>query len=216
MSDVVLGVDATDHPSPSPTEVVLDFWFGDLDDDGQADQDHRSAWFRKNPDFDAAITTRFAWVHAQLISAGLEPPAWIEGHRDRLAAVVVLDQFSRNMFRDTPAMFASDPLARRYAYEMLALEEDRKLPFAMRSFVYMPLMHSESLAHQQRCERLLAELAREQKGSARRATENQLDFARRHADIVRRFGRFPHRNEILGRESSPEEAAFLTTPGSSF
>ena len=174
-------------------DAVLDFWFS-----------HSDRWWDKDPAFDAEIRDRFGALHAE-IEAG-EHEAWRATPRGALAYVIVLDQFSRNMFRDTPRMFASDRQALGAAREALARGDAQALGPDERSFLYMPLMHSEDLADQERCVELFREL-----GNA-----YSLDFAEQHLAIIRRFGRFPHRNQILGRASTPEEREFLTQPNSSF
>jgi len=132
--------------------------------------------------------------------------AWRSTPEGRLAEVLVLDQFSRNVYRDTPQAFAQDALALALAQELVASGQDRSLPLAQRSFAYMPYMHSEStLVHAQ------AALLYAQPGM-----EDTLRFELRHKEIIDRFGRYPHRNALLGRESTPDELAFLSEPGSGF
>jgi uncharacterized protein (DUF924 family) len=153
---------------------------------------------------DNAIRTRFG---ATLEAAEqCELFAWRATPEGRLAEVLVLDQFSRNVYRDTPQAFAQDALALALAQELVASGQDRSLPLAQRSFAYMPHMHSESaLVHAQ------AALLFAQPG-----LEDTLRFELRHQEIITRFGRYPHRNAILGRPSTSEELAFLSEPGSGF
>ena len=176
-------------------ETVLGFWFDELEP---------AQWFRKDPALDAAIGERFAEL---LEAAGSgELWRWRETPRGRLAEVIVLDQFSRNIHRDSPLAFARDALALVLAQEAVARGADRALEVTQRAFLYMPWMHSESLA--------IHEVALElfdQPG-----LEEQLRYEHRHRDILLRFGRYPHRNAILGRPSTPEELTFLEQPGSSF
>lgn len=188
-----------------PPARVLSFWFGDLDEQGGVPESVSSRWFDKNPDFDAQIRTEFGALHAELSAALFlrERPDWLKGAHDLLAAIIVLDQFSRNIYRDTAAMFTQDVLARELCYEMLALGLCEELPEIMRGFSYMPLMHSEQLPDQERCCELFS-------------GRMEHEYAVRHRDIVQRFGRFPHRNAALGRSSTEEELAFLEQPGSSF
>ena len=176
----------------SPDDV-LEFWFGQPPE----------RWFRKDPVFDQEIRDRFGRVHDELALG--EHDDWLATPRGRLAAVIVLDQFSRNMFRDTAGMFASDPRALEIALEGIARGDDRTLPEAQRSFLYMPLMHAEDREIQERSVALFGALG-----------GDGAKYAEMHRDIVQRFGRFPHRNAILGRTSTPEEVEFLTQPGSSF
>ena len=185
-------------------EPILDFWFADLDSGGGlADQNRR--WWRKDAAFDAEIRQRFAADHAA-IEAG-EREHWLDNPRGLLAYVVVLDQFSRNMFRDTPAMFASDPRALAAAKRAVAGGIDATLRPEMRLFLYMPFMHSESLADQDTCIELITRMTTDPAVTS---------YAERHRAVIARFGRFPHRNAILGRPSTPEELAFLAGPGARF
>jgi uncharacterized protein (DUF924 family) len=174
---------------------ILDFWFEEL---------HSKQHFTKDPALDAAIRQRFgATLEA---AARCELFGWRGTPQGRLAEIVVLDQFSRNIFRDTARAFAQDPLALVLAQELVACGLDRALTPTQRSFAYMPYMHSESSLVQAESVRLFGQTG----------LENNLNFALRHQAIVVRFGRFPHRNAPLGRSSSAEELAFLNEPGSSF
>lgn len=174
---------------------ILHFWFEEL-----TPQQH----FMKDPALDAAMRVRFeatlqAAARCELFAWRATPAGW-------LAEILVLDQFSRNVYRDTARAFAQDALALALAQELVASGQDRNLPTAQRVFAYMPYMHSESaLIHEQ----ALALFTQP-------GMENNLDFERRHKAIIDRFGRYPHRNAILGRTSTPEELAFLSEPGSSF
>lgn len=206
----------SNSPSDDLPSEILTFWFGELDANGKSDEAHTKSWFTKNEAFDAEILTRFSWIYASLAGATGHRPAWLEGPRGMLAAIIVLDQFSRNMFRGTRGMFALDGLARQLAFETIALGYDVKLPFSQRTFCYMPLMHSEKLAHQERCIELFQTFIEQTEGALSESLQYNLKFAVAHRDIVARFGRFPHRNEILGRTSSAEELEFLEQPGSSF
>ena len=176
-------------------QKVLHFWFTEL-----TPKHH----FAKDAALDETIRTRFgATLEA---AAQCELFSWRATHEGRLAEVLVLDQFSRNVYRDTPRAFAQDALALALAQELVASGQDRRLPLAQRSFAYMPYMHSESaLAHTQ------AVALFSQSG-----LENNLRFELRHKAIIDRFGRYPHRNAVLGLSSTPEELAFLSQPESSF
>lgn len=179
----------------SEARTVLDFWFGELTP---------AQWFRKDPALDAEIGRRFgdllaAAMHGELWS-------WRRSPAGRLAEILVLDQFPRNVHRDTPLAFAGDPVALVLAQEAVAQGADRALPVPRRAFLYMPYMHSESLVIHDEALRLF-----DQPG-----LEENLRFERRHREILERFGRYPHRNAILGRASSAEELAFLEQPGSAF
>jgi len=184
-------------------EDVLGFWFGRPDEAHYGE--FRDVWFRgRNPAFDGDVHDRFLALHEDAAAGRLD--GWRTAPRSCLALVIALDQFPRNMFRDTPRMYATDPAALAVARHALDRAFDRGLPDVMRLFYYLPFQHSEDLADQETALRLFLPLGRE---SGREA-------ALRHHEIVERFGRFPHRNAILGRESTPEEVAFLLEPNSSF
>jgi uncharacterized protein (DUF924 family) len=200
-------------PQSTPQEV-LDFWFLPASNEGYGKP--RGEWFRKDARFDAAIAERFGAAIAQALAGGLRE--WDrEGAHGSLARILVLDQFTRNAFRGTPASFAGDALALAAALE-LELEaaevahNDRTLAPVQRWFAYMPFEHAEDARMQEKSVALFAELARENQGEFASA----LDFAHRHRGVIARFGRFPHRNAILGRASTPEELVFLRQPGSGF
>lgn len=193
---------------------VLDFWFGTLDADGLADDDHRARWWRKDPAFDERIRAEFGDTH-KAVHAG-HRQAWLGSARGRLAYVIVLDQFSRNMFRATPEMFACDAQALEAAREGVACAHDCELVGDERVFLYMPFMHSEKLYEQQECVRLFAGFIDELEGDCREKLASNLKYAKVHRDIVERFGRFPHRNTLLSRDTTDQEGEFLKTPGSSF
>ena len=183
-------------PATEPTAAdVLAFWFQEIDP---------SSWWEKDPELDAAICARFGDLHRR--AAVCELHAWRDTPQGRLAEIIVLDQFSRNIYRDTAAAFASDPLALALAQTAVDSGADEQLHGEHRSFLYMPYMHSESIAIHD-----VALTLFENHGNPR-----TLEFERSHRAIIERFGRYPHRNGILGRESTPEELEFLTQPGSSF
>jgi uncharacterized protein (DUF924 family) len=183
-------------------EDVLRFWFG------EAAGASRAEWFRKDRAFDEEIRTRFGELHAAASRRELE--AWRAAPEPVLALVVVLDQFSRNLYRDDPRAFAQDGHARECVDQAIARGDDLQLLPVQRQFLYLPLEHSESLADQDRCVDLMRSL------EAFEPTRGLTVWAQRHRDIVARFGRFPHRNAALGRPSTPEEAEFLRRPGSGF
>lgn len=192
---------------PQEAREVLDCWFGTPDepDFGVA----RKSWFARDETFDAMLTQRFG----PLIDAARESllDGWAETPLGALALIVVLDQFSRNCHRNTPRAFAADQKALRVAQRMIASGADRLLPTAHhRAFAYLPFEHDETLASQHESLRLFKQLEAEPGG------ESYYRFAVRHAEIIERFGRFPHRNALLGRVSTAEETAFLRKPGSSF
>lgn len=193
---------------------VLDFWFGELDGDGRADEAHRKRWWKKDPDFDATIRSKFLDVYERIAGGELED--WRDTAKGALAYVIVLDQFSRNMFRDRARMYAADHLAVTATQDAVARGFDHALGPAERTFLYMPLMHAEELEAQQTCVRLFEQMHEQLEGAAAASIAGNIDYAKQHRDIVERFGRFPHRNAILDRPTTDEEAAFLTQPGSSF
>jgi len=172
-------------------EDVLTFWRNA----GEA------RWWAKDDAFDNEIRTRFMRVWTDAAAGKLD--AWLNSDDGTLALVIVLDQFPRNMFRNDPRAFSTDPMACRIAHDALARGVDTRLSQDLQPFLYMPLMHSETLADQERCVSLF-----EQLGNA----EN-VKFAIIHADIIRKFGRFPHRNGVLGRITSDDEQAFLDSGG---
>jgi uncharacterized protein (DUF924 family) len=184
------------------SDAVLDFWFGPVP------HAIRDVWFRKDAAFDAAIRARFgAAVESAL--AG-EPGTDTETPRGALAAVVLLDQFTRNIFRDTPRAFAGDAQALSLARAVVDRGADRDLDPFERWFLYLPFEHAEDAAMQERSLALFGALKRDSGLAA------PLEWAEKHAAVIRRFGRYPHRNAILGRATTPEEAAFLAEPGSRF
>ena len=176
-------------------EDILNFWFQEIDP---------KMWFTKNSEFDDLIRSRFFDIHTQAKKCELF--SWRSEAKGRLAEIIILDQFSRNLFRDSPEAFASDSLALALAQEAVSLGLDEKLNNLEKSFLYMPYMHSESLA--------IHEIAIEL--YSQEGLENNLDFEKKHKDIIEKFGRYPHRNQILGRKSSAEEIDFLQQEGSSF
>ncbi len=195
-------------------QAVLGFWFGDLDALGRAPGERSARWWKKDPAFDALIRERFGALHGALMRG--EHKDWLATPRGTLAYLIVLDQFSRNMFRDTARAFEGDELALDAALAGIERRQDRSLAFGERAFFYMPLMHSEELAHQDRCVELFAAFEREVAPELQRDVHYNVTFAERHRVIVQRFGRFPHRNSALGRTSTAEEIEFLREPGSSF
>lgn len=183
---------------------VLEFWFGPPPGAPAA----RAEWFRKDDAFDALIRTRFGPLIESALAGELDN--WAALSAGSLARILVLDQFTRNVHRDTPRAFAGDPLALAGARALVANGWHLGLPVLQRWFCYLPFEHSEALADQNESLRLFG-LLREDP-----LTASAYDYAVRHREVIVRFGRFPHRNEILGRASSAEEIAFLQQPGSRF
>jgi uncharacterized protein (DUF924 family) len=192
----------------TPAQDVLDFWFLPIGAKGHNSQ--RPEWFRKDPAFDAQIRTQFGDVVALALNGGLRD--WDdEGTQGTLARIVVLDQMTRNIHRGTPLAFAGDMLALEAAMALDDSGASQTLPPAQRLFSFMPFEHAENLSRQQRSVDLFDMLRASAPGY-----ERNYEYARRHYDVIRRFGRFPHRNAILGRASTAEETAFLQQPGSGF
>ena len=175
--------------------TVLDFWFKEID---------AKQWWTKSAEFDQLIASRFGSLHAAAARCELHP--WRETPPGRLAEIIVLDQFSRNMFRDQPQAFACDAMALALAQTAVATQADAVLEIQQRAFVYMPYMHSESPLIHGTAQALFSQAG----------LESSLASEQHHKAILDRFGRYPHRNAILGRASTTEELQFLATPGSSF
>jgi uncharacterized protein (DUF924 family) len=195
-------------------ETVLQFWFGTKPDDAVAAREQSSLWWSKRAATDWMIDERFGALRRSAIAGELAD--WEHAPRSRLALIVLVDQFSRNIFRDTPEAFAHDDQARRWCFDGIARGHDRLLRPIERTFFYLPLEHSESRDDQARSVAMFEALCAEAPPELKASMAGYLDFARRHREIVDRFGRFPHRNRILGRESTDEERSFLAQPGSSF
>ena len=195
-------------------ESVLAFWFGPAGSAAEVAGQKNKLWFGKSPANDQAVIDRFA---ATLVAAAAgQLDHWAATPRGRLALVIVLDQFPHHIHRDQPQAFATDPQALALSLDALATGEDQKLAPIERVFLYLPLEHAESLAMQDLSVSLYEKLAREAAADERTLFDNFLDYARKHRDVVARFGRFPHRNAILGRASTPDELEFLKQPGSRF
>lgn len=188
----------------SPWDEVLEFWFG-----SQAENRAETLWFRRSDEVDATIRERFGGLVQQARAGELED--WSRAPRGRLALILLLDQFTRNIHRDSAEAFAADHQAQAHALAAIGAGEDSRLSLLERWFLYMPLMHAEDRALQQRSiaafESLVADAPAEQKDLYRWV----LDYAVGHRDIIERFGRYPHRNAVLGRETTAEEASFLET-----
>ena len=183
---------------------VLQFWFGEYERSAAPD----ARWFTKDPAFDAEISVRFRSLHEEGANGSLSD--WSNAPGDCLALVIVLDQFPRNMFRGQPHAFATDPLALSAARHAVESAYDTGMRPSERMFVYLPFEHSESLDDQWRSLALMSRLAPYPE------TADVLPYAVRHWEIVRRFGRFPHRNAALARPGTPEETEFLKQPNSGF
>lgn len=195
-------------------ESVLAFWFGPAGSAAEVAGRQGKLWFGKTPENDRAVAEQFA---ATLLAAAAgKLDHWANTPRGRLALVIVLDQFPHHIHRDQPQAFATDPQALALSLDALAAGEDRQLAPIERVFLYLPLEHAESIEMQDRSVSLYEKLAREAAAGERALFDDFLDYARRHRDVVARYGRFPHRNAILERPSTDDELEFLKQPGSRF
>ncbi len=176
-------------------QQLVSFWFDEIEP---------ALWWKKDDDFDALLVERFSEIHTRATCCELF--GWRKEPEGRLAEIIVLDQFSRNMFRDSDLAFVNDTMSLALAQEAIGCGADQALTPVQRSFLYMPFMHSESL----KIHEVAVELFRVN------GIQSNLDFEFSHKKIIEKFGRYPHRNKVLGRESTAEEIEFLTRPGSSF
>ena len=192
--------------TPVNWTTVINFWFGEPEEKiyGQP----RKFWFIKDQKFDRTCRSRFLKTYQQAATGKLI--AWQEQALSCLALIIVLDQFTRNMFRDSPQAFATDSQALELAKYAVSKGFDRQLLQVQRWFIYLPFEHSENLADQQTAVKLFETLKDDPESQA------SIDYAYRHLKVIERFGRFPHRNKILNRESTPEEKEFLKQPGAKF
>jgi len=200
---------------PKPADI-LDFWIGDASQSGKAADEKNKMWFAKSPELDAEISERFLTLLETLAAGPLAQEWAAQGPRERLAAIIVLDQFSRNIFRGSPRSFSQDMLALRLCKEGLALREDLSLSEAERMFFYLPLEHSEDVGDQSRSVEMFTALRRDAREDFQKLTESVLEYAYAHQSVIDRFGHFPHRNDVVSRKSTPEEQAYLAKPGSGF
>lgn len=189
-----------------PAQEILDFWFGKSNSPEFGKSQKK--WFEKDLAFDSEVRSRFLPQYESAVSGQLD--SWQDYPQECLALIILLDQFSRNMFRGTPQAFAADSKALIAAEQAVNNKFDRELLPVQRWFIYLPFEHSENLAHQQKSVELFSQFSNDPDSAF------VFDYARRHLEIIERFGRFPHRNQILGRETTPEEAEFLKQPGSGF
>ncbi len=195
-------------------DEILDFWFGD-GDPNDPDNSNDKLWFGGGAAIDKEIKQRFEPLVEQAALGKLEE--WKSTARGRLAWTILLDQFTRNAYRGTPRMYGFDNLVLQSAREAIAQGQDKELPWVQRGFLYLPLMHAEDVHAQNHCVDLYTEMYNEAKGHPMASVLiYNLDFAERHAKVVRQFGRFPHRNEILTRQTTPEEREFLASKDAPF
>ena len=195
-------------------DELLAFWFGDDSDDAAVAAAKAELWWGHSPATDELLRERFGGAAAAAAEGRLDH--WAEAPRGRLALILLLDQLPRAVHRDTPGAFAQDAAARVLAEQGLESGANEALRPIERLFLYLPLEHSEDLEDQDRSVELFGELAESIPEEQRPTFSNFVDYAQKHREVIARFGRFPHRNRILGRESTAEEIAFLEEPGSSF
>lgn len=199
---------------PGASASVLAYWFGSAGDDGAVAARQAHLWWGRDPADDAEIRRRYAPLVAAAGRGDLE--AWKASAQGRLALILLMDQFSRSIHRDRPEAFALDNLAQEVCRAGLAVGADRALRAIERVFFYLPLEHAESLALQDESVVRFRTLRETAAPAASAVFDDYLQYALRHRDVIARFGRFPHRNRILGRASTAAELAFLAEPGSSF
>jgi uncharacterized protein (DUF924 family) len=196
---------------PARIEAILSFWFGLSRTDPDAVPERLQRWFRVDAEFDAQIRGQFSELHAA--AAAGELSEWEQTPRGTLALILLLDQFSRNLFRGTPEAIAEDAVAQRLCLEGIERGHDEILSPMERGFFYMPLQHAEHLHLQEQSMRCYRALLQESAPEWRPHIQGMLDYAIEHRDIIQRFGRFPHRNAILGRRSTAEEEERLVAAG---
>lgn len=195
--------------------AILDFWIGPAAEDYLAAQKRNKLWFIKSEKTDRLIQRQYEPVLQAL--AADQAAAWRDaGPRARLAAIIVFDQFSRNIYRGQTKAFAQDAMALSLAQDALDARDDEVLTEVERSFLYLPFEHSEAPENQARSVDLFERLAREARPAFKPICQNALDYAYQHRDVIAQFGRFPHRNAILGRKNTQAEAVYLAKPGSGF
>lgn len=193
---------------------IRSFWFGEEFDDAASARAQAALWWSKDAQMDALIRQRFAESSELAAQGALD--AWRTTAVGSLSLILLCDQFPRNMYRNTGQAFSLDAVARKIASEAIAAGQDDELRLIERVFMYLPFEHSESIEDQERALALFEDLARQAPIAHQQIFEGFLNFARRHYEVILRFQRFPHRNLILGRASSPDELEFLSQPGSSF
>lgn len=187
---------------------ILMFWFGPLDDQGLSKAEQHGLWFKSSPSTDEKISELFGATADKAIRGELS--SWTDSERGLMALILLLDQFTRNIYRGTPAAFSGDSSALALAQAAIAENRHLKIPLIHRVFLYLPLEHSEVMEDQNRCVALFEDM------TTATGLKQMADFTRyavAHRDVIAQFGRFPHRNSILGRESTPAEEAYMATHG---
>lgn len=194
------------NPTEGP-EAVLEFWLGDGVSLGWPSDDRSKLWWGGGAALDEAVSTRFGERVREALAEELR--SWANEPLSRLALVILLDQFTRNVFRGQARAFSGDALAQALVMQALDVGMDRRLPWAGRLFLYMPLMHSESLALQDECVKRFTALQADVPRALKQTLDGNLKFAVEHRNIIAEFGRFPYRNQALGRLNSPAEGEFI-------
>jgi uncharacterized protein (DUF924 family) len=193
---------------------VLNFWFGEIRETEEYLQARTQLWFMGDPKTNEMIRQKFEPLLKAFIAGNHGD--WCGQPPGRLASIIVLDQFSRNLYRGTPKAFAQDSAALKLALDGIAIKADRLLHPVQRLFFYLPLEHAEDMAVQEQSIKQFAQLLHEVPAPIKESFEENLDYAMQHYEIIQKFGRFPHRNKTLSRPSTDEEIEFLKLPGSSF
>lgn len=196
---------------PSRAHAILAFWF--MDNNGSNYGKYSKTWFTQNADFDQQIRQKF-FTDYEKASVG-DYDQWIADPESAIALIILLDQFPRNLFRNDPRSYSSDDQALSIAKHLVTIGADRKLIAVYRLFIYMPFEHSENIEDQEQCIALMTSLIKDEP-ELKSELQGSLEYAIRHRDVIERFGRFPHRNTILGRQSTDEEIEFLKLLGSGF
>lgn len=204
----------TDETKDPRIQEILEFWFGPLNNPEDYPESKSEQWFTVDKAFDAEIRSRFGDLVNSASKKDLE--TWKKTPKGRLALIILLDQFPRNIYRNTPQAFAYDCIAQALTLEGLTVNDDKKLFPIERVFFYLPLEHAENLELQELSVEKFKDLVSNLPEAQKSPYQSFLDYAVRHYEIIAKFGRFPHRNKILNRESTPEEIEFLTQPGSAF
>ena len=198
----------------SRIQEIIDYWYGNPISEGTIVNDRFELWFGKSDAADIEIKLLFSDDVTKLVAGEYED--WLETPQGRLASIILIDQFCRQIYRGMPKSFEYDPIALKFCLDGIELGHDLALSRPLRYFYYLPLEHSENMEHQHQCVNAYQAMADEAPNEFKKIYIEAKGYADKHLVIVDRFGRFPHRNEILGRESTTEEVEFLTLPNSSF
>lgn len=193
---------------------ILEYWFGELDEYGRTDESRFKLWFGKSEETDQYLTENYKDLLESAKRGELD--SWKESAEGLVAFIVLLDQFSRNIYRDTAEMYAADEQVLSVAKRAVETGVDKEMPISHRVFTYLPFMHSENLEDQEQCIELFKGLQNEVPEEVKKSIQGNIDYAIKHRDVVKGYGRFPHRNEILGRESIEEEKVYLSNPDAGF